>query len=137
MSFLLSALLGIPGLVDKLLGYLQKRADVSKAGIEADTQLNLELVRARMEEQKLVAASRAADRGSLWTAWMLPFGVFLPCAIHFWAITLDSVPLFGHVVGSWRVPALPKPFDEYEGQIILATVGVLGATKVVGKIFAR
>lgn len=135
----------LPGLAESLLGYLQKRADVgletTKAELKADTQINMELLRGRIEEMKIAADRRAADRGSIWTAWQVPIGFTLPTAIHYWAIVLDSMPFptfWGHhLIGSWQISVLPGKFGEYEGQILLAAIGVAGTQYVVGRILSK
>ena len=39
-------------------------------------------------------------------------------SLHFTAIMLDSLPIFGHAVGSWSVPKLPPPYDGYEWTLL-------------------
>lgn len=143
MGFLLGLLLKLPGLANGLLGYLNKRADVGlethKADVAGDTSVNVALVQGYIEEAKIAAATRAADRGSLWTAWMLPtaFGV---CMVHFGAVVFDSVPLWGHVIGSWHVAALPGAYPALQQTIIYSVAGVVGTksvANVVGRIFTK
>ena len=135
MGWLFGLLLKLPGLAEGLLGYLNKRADVGlethRTNVQADQAVNLALVQAKIEEQKLAAQRYAADRGSLWTAWMMPTAFGL-CMIHFGAIVLDSTFKF-----AWSVDKLPPPYDSIEQSIILAVAGVVGATKVAGRIFSR
>lgn len=139
MSGLFGLLLGLPGLAEKLLAYLARRQDnatlLEQARIGADQAVIAEQLRAQVEAQKVAAAARVADRGSLWTAWMLPtaFGVSV---LHYGAVILDSLPIAGHVIGSWRIPALPAPYDAMQSQIILATAGIVGVVKAA-RIFTR
>lgn len=144
MGWLVSLLFKLPGIADGILGYLQKKQDVGletyKTGVQADAAINIELIKAQIEDRRIVAQQRAADRESIWTAWMLPTAFGL-CVLHYGAIVIDSLPLFGHVVGSWSIPALPAPYDTIQQSIILTVCGVAGvggvAGKIVGRIFSR
>ena len=60
----------------------------------------------------------------------------LPCCLHFGAVMLDSLPWFGHVVGSWRVPKLPSPYDTYQW-IVLQSFFILAPVQVGVGAFAR
>ncbi len=128
----------VPGLLSAALSYFQKQADNELAkyttGVQADTQVIVAQITADIEARKLAAASRQADRGSLWTAWMFPtaFGI---CMIYFGAIVFDSLPLFGHVIGSWRIAALPGPWTDVAKTIILAAAGIVGINSVTRRIF--
>lgn len=133
-------LMSILGLIaGPILNYLGKRTDADlekfKAGVAGDTTLNVEDIRARIELTKLAAAARNADREHWSTAWMVPlaFGVFLS---HAAAIVFDSMPLFGHVVGSWSIAALPGEYAFMQKSIILTVCGVAGAS-AVKRIFGR
>lgn len=64
----------------------------------------------------------------------------IPIGIHFAAIVFDSMTLFGHIVGSWDIKALPKPFDYLEVQIIQSLFyigGGIGAVSMIAKAFIR
>jgi hypothetical protein len=143
MSFLFNLLTGIPGLMGKFFDYLQKRTDADlekyKVGVGADAQINMALLQGLVEEQKVAAAQRAADRESLWTAWMMP-ALFIVCFIYLCGIVFDSMPLLGHEIGSWKIARLP-------GEYAALVVGVLGSvaglkltttlTGAVRKIFVK
>jgi hypothetical protein len=134
------ALIGlIPGVLNALLASYQKRADTELAkyttGVSADTQIILAQITADIEARKLAAATRAADRGSLWTAWMFPCAFGL-CMIYFGAVVLDSIPFLGHVIGSWRIAELPAEWMiEVVKTIILASAGIVGINSVARRIF--
>lgn len=137
---MIAMLLGVlPGLLQTVLAHFQKQAETQLAkyqtGVQADTQVIVAQVQADIEARKLAAASRAADRGSLWTAWMLP-SAFGLCMIYFGAIVFDSLPLFGHVVGSWKIATLPGPWTNVAENIILAAAGVV-ATKTIARVFTK
>jgi len=133
----------IPGLAGQLLGFLNKRADINletyKIGTGADVEINMALLRAHGEALKTAAASRAADRQSLWTVWMMPVAFGL-CIFHFACIMFDSIPLFGHIVGSWHVAGMPGQYLTMELGILASATGVVMTdriTSVVRRIFVR
>ena len=133
------ALLGlIPGLLNSLSAYFQTKAnaDLQKytTGVQADTQVILAQVNAQIELNKLATQQAIVDKGWWVTAWMKPV-VFYPCALHFGAVILDSMTLFGHKVGSWGIVALPSPMDQWQATIILAAIGLTGL-KGVARIFS-
>jgi hypothetical protein len=78
---------------------------------------------------------RNSDREHWFTAWMVPVA-FAVLFFHVAAVVFDSIPLFGHVVGSWAVAALPKPYDTMQEQIVLTICGVAGLSSLK-KIFSR
>lgn len=102
--------------------------------VSADAQVNVAYITAQIEQQKQIAMMANADRGSLWTCWMKPTA-FALCMVHFGAIVFDSVPLFGHVIGSWQIPPLPGMYADIEKWTILTIVGVVGI-KSIGRIWA-
>jgi len=136
MGWLISLVTG--PLLGKVLDYFQTRANNElvkhTSGVQADTQVILAQVNAEIENRKTAANSRLADRGSLWTAWMLPtaFGIFM---FHAGAIVLDSMPLFGHVVGSWKIAELPGGWTNVQQNVILGVGGIVGVQAVVRRIF--
>ena len=46
--------------------------------------------------------------------------ISLPAALHWGAIMADSFPWPGHVVGSWRIGALPDTYATIEGIVLTA-----------------
>ena len=52
-------------------------------------------------------------------------------ALHFALVTLDTCFAF-----SWSVAAYPKPFDEWEGAILLSFFGVQALNQSIGAIAA-
>lgn len=146
-NLIFGLLSGVPGILNGLLSYLQKRADadvqkhqidanadVSK--VNADRDVNIKVIEGRIEELKIASAQRAADLGHWSTAWMVPT-VFAVCLVHFAAVVFDSVPLFGHVIGSWKIAALPGEYSSMEQYIVLASAGVVTTKSVVGRIFSK
>ena len=134
-TFLAKALLGLPGVLDGLFGYLQKRSDngvlTNGQNVTGDVTIAQLQLAAYIEERKALAAERAAQRLSPWTAWMIPTAFGL-CMIHFGAIVLDSTFRF-----NWQVAKLPAPYDAMENAIVLSVIGVAGIAPTVRRIFSR
>jgi hypothetical protein len=133
-------LAAIPGLLGPLLTFLNKKTDADlekyKAGVGADATINVSEIQARVQLAQAAMAERSKDRDHWYTAWMVPtaFGVFM---LHAGAVVLDSVPLMGHVVGSWHVPALPDAYAAMESNIILTVCGIAAGGSVIKRIFTK
>lgn len=94
-----------------------------KAGIEAGVIKDVVLADLEINRMKL---QLAAVNNQWWvTRWIMPAFAY-PVAFHFGAVIADSVFLF-----DWNVAALPKPLDEWEGQIILSFFIVGTAERLV------
>lgn len=64
----------------------------------------------------------------------------IPYGLHSAMIVFDSMPLFGHVVGSWGVEKLPGLFEETEHLVIRSMFYVSGgvtAVSMLAKAFRR
>lgn len=130
----------IAGLLLKLfsgpiLTYLNKRSDnavlTNGQNVSADVTVTQAQLQAYIEERKVIAQERAAQRGSLWTAWMIPVAFGL-CMLHFGAIVLDSTfPLH------WGIPKIPPPYDQMEWSIVMAVIGLNGISATVRKVFSK
>jgi hypothetical protein len=139
LSLLGKLLAMIPGVANTVSDYLKVRANTElqkyQTGVTADTQVNLALISGYIEETKVRAAQREADRQSLWTVWMMPTG-FAICMIHFGSIVFDSMPMFGHKVGAWQIAALPGEYLKIEVAILLAAAGVTISDRI-GSVVKR
>ena len=67
-------------------------------------------------------------KGLKLTTWLIG-GALIPPIYHSGLVFLDScpffvIPYFSHVVGSWHVPSLPKPYDQYEWLLISSLLGI-------------
>lgn len=95
------------------------------------------------EEQKLaadgvlaeIAAQREArkqatqirlETAGFWEMRLLTFCIAAPFTLHAGAVGLDTTFGFG-----WGISAYPKPFDEWEGAILLSFFGLYAATGAV------
>ena len=130
-----SLILGLPGMAGKLPNYLGKRSDntvlTNGQNVTADTTVAQAQLVAYVEERKAIAAERAAQRLSPWSAWMIPFA-FALCMLHFGAIVLDSTFLF-----HWKVATLPPGYDTMEQMIFAFVIVVSGVQAAVGRIFSK
>ncbi|WP_315729823.1 hypothetical protein [Bradyrhizobium sp. SZCCHNRI2010] len=129
----------IPGLANGFLTWLNKKTDSDlekyKAAIGADTTLNVEEMKTKLELVRLAQGQRSEDREHWFTAWMVPcaFGIFLA---HAGAVVFDSMPLLGHEIGSWHVASLPGMYANMQNNIILTVCGI-GGVSAFKKIFSR
>lgn len=129
----------IPGLASGFLEWLNKKTDADlekwKTAVGGDVTLNVAELRYKVEVARMAAEMRKDDREHWFTAWMVPaaFGVFL---LHVAAIVLDSIPLFGHEVGSWQISKLPAPYDSMQWNVMLTVCGVTGVSSLK-KIFSK
>lgn len=106
-----------------------------QTGVQADTQIIAKQIDAQVELNKIAAAQVQADKGWWVTAWMKP-AAFYTCLAHFGSVVFDSLPWFGHKVGSWGIPALPGQYAVMEQDIILLCVGIVGV-KGVARIWSK
>jgi hypothetical protein len=63
------------------------------------------------------------------------FGLFflaMPTGLCWWALTLDSLPLFGHQIGSWRIAEFPGPNADIKRESILSFFVTTGALSAAG-----
>jgi hypothetical protein len=129
----------IPGLASGFLTWLNKKTDADlekfKTAVGGDVTLNVAELRYKVEVARMAADMRKDDREHWFTAWMVPVA-FAVLFFHVAAVVFDSIPLLGHVVGSWHIAALPAPYDTMQVQIVLTICGVAGIS-TIKKIFSR
>lgn len=113
MQWLIKLLGG--GLLDRALDTVDKKiaAETDKEKIKAD------IIREHMTRR-----SDWLSAGGLWT--LLIAGA--PFIYHAWWVVLYSVHWCAdcHNPKEWTVAALPQPFNEYQGWIMMAFIGALG-----------
>jgi len=137
---LFSVLLGLlPKLGGSFLDYLSKKSDSDLAKLQAaiggDVQLNVADLRYKVEVARMATDMRNGDREHWFTAWMVPtaFAIFI---FHVAAVVFDSIPLFGHEVGSWQVAKLPGIYADMQYNIVMTICGV-ASVSAIKKIFSR
>lgn len=137
MSWLVSLITGplINSILAPVLGYFtaKQNADLQAftTGAAVDKDIQIAAINSQVEIAQLQASVN-----TWWGARLIILIVAGACAYHFSAVMLDSVPWWGHVVGSWRVPRLPEPYDGYEGKILLSFFIITPAAPVFSAIAA-
>jgi len=134
----------LSGLINGVTDVIKNRqnADVQNHAADntAGVALGTEYLRGVQATNNIKLESRRIE--GKWGPTILVTLVFftVPVGFHFSAIVFDSMPLFGHIVGSWDISPLPKPFDALEIDIINSLFyigGGLGAVSMIAKAFIR
>lgn len=130
MSFLLSLLVKMltGGTVDKVLDYMQRKALVASGDARARFEVQRELVKAAVDETRIMADLNKAKLGNA-VFWVLACLFVGPLAIWWTAVIADSLFHF-----EWNVAALPKPLNEWAGDMVkwlFYTGSVTAAIKAV------
>lgn len=109
----------VSGILAPVFGYFTAARNDDLSGFQTGAAADTDRYKALLAAEVEIAQLRAST--NVWWGARLLFltGAFGP-VVHFTAVFLDSVPLFGHPVGSWAVPRLPAPYDTYEGQVVLS-----------------
>lgn len=96
--------------------------------------MQIKTLEAELEARRGAKEIRLATAG-FWEMRLITFLIAAPFTLHAAAVGLDTTFGFG-----WGIAAYPKPFDEWEGRILLsffglqgATIGVMGLTRVFKK----
>lgn len=128
----------VPGLATTIGDYLIKSkqtqaSEDAQAATLASSYLHTvtETNRARMEARK--------NEGTWGPLGLVTAGIGGAFVFHVWAVVFDSVPLFGHVVGSWHVATLGA-FNGAEIEAIRAlfyTAPPAAAAIAIAKVFRR
>jgi len=100
--------LGFGGLVDKGLGYLERRAELENDREKLKTMTTVELAKAAVAETKIMAEFNAAKLEVPWF-WVLLFAVSAPLVIWEWAVVIDGLPYARDLFGDQQVADLPTP----------------------------
>ena len=128
------------GLLEKITNPLSQAyrdklaADTSEKKLIAEENIKrLELEQQQRNNSKEI---RLATAG-FWEMRLITFLIALPLTIHLWLVSWDT---WDNSI-NLRIPALPPPFDEYQGVILLsffgATVVGNGIKAVAGAIAYR
>lgn len=120
------------GLLDKVLAYFAARQD---ARLQAMNDAQRQAHERTLATEQTAKEVRVATSG-FWEMRLLTVLIALPFVSHLWAVWLDTQFQFG-----WRIPAFPKPFDEWQGAILLSFFGLVGvatgARAIAGAIAMR
>jgi len=103
--------------IGPFFAYLNRKQDVGLETRKIDTNARIETHR---QDLGAVASSNEVKRGfyASWISQSFQFVITASLAIHFAAIVaVSTFPLF---FKGWVVNALPSPFDQWEGTIILS-----------------
>ena len=117
-SMIVSLVQGIvTGVVGPAFTYLGKKQDVTLDGFKAGTAAD-QATYATWADYQLKLQALKLQANGWWGPKVLYMLVGGTAALHFSGVMLDSIPFWHHAVGSWSVPALPKPYDSYEGWVV-------------------
>lgn len=89
------------------------------------------VIQADIETNRLKVQMAAIDKEWWVTRWIRPLLIY-PVAVHWTAVIADSIFFF-----DWDIAALPKPMDQWEGQMILSFFIVSNVTDLASKWLNR
>lgn len=120
-KFILNWLSGgiIRQFTDPLLQAQKQFLDADGASEKLIAEQNLRLIEAENQQRSNAKDIRIATSG-FWEMRLLTFLIALPFVIHLWIISWDT----WDTSVNWRIPAMPPPFDEWQGAILLSFFGV-------------
>lgn len=95
-----------------------------------EAAVSIKQIDAEIEARKAAREIRLATSG-FWEMRLITFFIAGSFTLHLVAVTLDTVFSLG-----WGVPKYPKPFDEWQGAILLSFFGVQGAAMIIGAFVA-
>ena len=103
------------GLLDKLLGFVERRESERLAAMNSEQQ--------RAHEDRLAARQAAKEirlaTAGFWEMRLMTFLIAAPFVAHLWLVGIDTM-----WPQPWNVEKWPAPFDEWEGAILLSFFGV-------------
>ena len=112
----------VGGGVGQIITALQRAHEAKlKAQNDADrlaADLTIESLNAQLEIAKNAKEIRSATSG-FWEMRLITFIIAACFSGHLLAVTLDTIFKLG-----WGIPAYPKPFDEWQGAILLSFFGI-------------
>lgn len=92
-------------------------------------------IRRQMADRTAAKEIRLATAG-FWEMRLISFVIAGCATLHYALVTIDTCFRF-----TWSVPAFPKPYDEWQGTILLSFFGVQvvgqGITAIAGAIRGR
>lgn len=102
------------GLLDRVLGAMQARADSAVERERIDATVAIEEIKAELGRRQAQRDVLLAEQGRTITSLMRPAFAY-PLAIYYAAVIADSLLHF-----RWNVAALPAPIGDWSGWIISA-----------------
>ena len=102
------------GLLDRVLGAMQARADSAVERDRIDATVAIEEIKAELGRRQAQRDVLIAEQGRGITALMRPAFAY-PLAVYYAAVIADSLFHF-----RWNVAALPVPIGDWSGWIISA-----------------
>lgn len=106
-------------LAGKVMDWKLAQSNVDLEGFKTATGIDSAAYTAWLNASVEVARIKAAAN-AWWGAKAIVMIAGAPCALHMAAVMLDSMPFWGHVVGSWGVPKPPAPYDQYQRDIVMS-----------------
>ena len=116
-GWLFSLIQLIPGLAGKFLDWQVQRSNIELQGFTTAAGVDLAAYQAWLSAQVETNRMKLAQN-AWWGAKLIIMIAGVPAATHFGAVFADSLPFFGHVVGSWGIPKVPPPYDGYEWAVV-------------------
>lgn len=116
------------GLLDKVLGYFSTREKAKYDAMNDHEKLEYE---DRRDARATMAQVRMAT-ATFWEMRLITFVIALCFVSHLLLVTIDT-----NWPQEWNVPSFPKPFDEWEGIIILSFFGVSVAGSAIRSSAAK
>lgn len=117
-----------------LVGQLTRAYEAKlKAQTEADklvADAAIKDIERQMADRTAAKEIRLATAG-FWEVRLIASIIAGCFALHLLLVTLDTCFRFG-----WRIPAFPRPFDEWQGTILLSFFGVQVVGQGIGAIAA-
>jgi hypothetical protein len=83
------------------------------------TQVTIAAIDAEIQARFAARDVLLAEQGHFLTRMIRPLFAY-PLIIYYAAVIADSLPVFGHTIGSWQIARLPDPMMEWSGWIITA-----------------
>ena len=117
-------------------GVLTTITDFLKGRTDAAAQVTLATLTAELESRKIARDIRLATAG-FWEMRLITFVIAACFTLHLVLVTFDTITTNTRfeIVG-WNVPALPVPFSEWQGAILLSFFGIYMASRVGTSILA-
>lgn len=120
---------------NKLVSVYEAKLNADNDAKKLAADLAEKQIVADMEARTNAKEIRLATSG-FWEMRLITFLIAAPFVAHLWAVTYDTLDTSVYL----GIPALPKPFSDYQGAILLSFFGVQVASKgldVLAYIFGR